>query len=67
MIENKSASNTLKSAMNDIRSKALKYFDRSMIIREPYIFQKDNIDLYPHKLHRQLLKFGYEESDEKKK
>ena len=26
-----------------------------MIIREPYIFEKDNIELYPHKLHKNYL------------
>jgi len=67
LIEDKSASNILKSALIEARQNTLKYFSRDMIICESFIFKisDDVIDLYPHKLCDKL-QLGYDDDDNEK-
>ena len=52
-------------ALNEIRERAKKHFDADTIVCESFIFRRSEglEELYPHKLCKKLLKYGYDDED----
>ena len=64
-IRDDSPSPALQSALTEVKKRCGRYFDDDLVVEQPFIFKIDDesVDLFPHKLSRKLLKFGYDDED----
>lgn len=64
-IRDDSPSPAMQSALSDAQMRCRRYFDDELVVEQPFIFKIDDesVTLYPHKLSRKLLKFGYDDED----